>query len=136
LTLKSQLVITYLLIFFFTLVLGCRKGPGEGGKASVTGKIKVEYYNWDWSNLIVEYPAKAEDVYIVFGNSTTYNDKTETHYDGTYSFNYLLPGRYELYVYSKDSTGSADNKVAVIKEFIILEEDNEIILDDITIVDN
>ena len=133
---KFKAVALAIVIFFFTLVLGCRKGPGEGGKASVTGKIKVEYYNPDWSTLISEYPAKAEDVYIVFGNSTTYNDKTETHYDGTYLFNYLLPGRYDLYVYSKDSTGSADNKVAVIKEFIILDEDREIILDDLIIIDN
>ena len=127
-------------LFYFSILLissSCRKGPGLGGKAMVSGKLKVQHYDGTWTSLISEYYAPGEDVYIVYGNNQTFNDKVETHYDGTYEFNYLLPGHYEVYAYSKDSSSnSVSNKTAIIKEFIVLDVDRELILDDLIILDN
>ena len=104
-----------LLLVVFALVLtGCRKGPGIGGKATIQGKVFVHYYNTTGTIVNYSYYGADVDVYIVYGDNDFYDDKISTHFDGTYKFEYLLPGKYKIYTYSKDVDGSGgDPKILV-----------------------
>lgn len=79
---------------------GCTPDPGLGGMAKVTGVVMVEDWNSTFTSINSVYPAMREDVYLVFGEEPTFGEDVETHFDGTYRFQYLYPGKYTLYAYS------------------------------------
>jgi len=128
---KKSLLIVILTVFIFT---SCKKEPGEGGTATVTGKVWVERYNSTFAQLLLEHPGEDEDVYIVYGNNEGYDDRTRADYNGVYRFNFLRQGKYKIYVYSKDSTKqSPSGKTAVIREFEITKNKEVIEIPKITI---
>ena len=54
-------------------------------------------------NLLTEYDIEKEDVFIIYGaESTTFDDDVETSYDGTFKFDFLEEGSYQIFVYEKD----------------------------------
>jgi len=117
----NRVIATILVLGAFTLG-SCEKQPGEGGNATITGQVWVRNYNATFTQLLNEYPGMDEDVYIVYGDNIGYDDRTRADYLGNYRFNYLRPGKYTIYVYSKDSTLSSPNgKTVVIKEIEISE---------------
>jgi hypothetical protein len=90
-------------------VSSCKKGPGEGGKSKITGKVWIEDYNtlnnmYDTYKLKDEYPGVERDVYLVFGSDISYGLRTKTGYDGVFEFDYLREGGYTVYVESKDTS--------------------------------
>lgn len=125
------------LIFLSVLILfGCKKTAGEGGKATITGKIWVE--NWD-SNFLVkkyEYVGADEDVYIIYGDHLTYDDKVKTNYNGEFEFKYLRKGKYKVYIYSdkKQTTTSQDPQEVILKEIEITNTKSKTDLGTITII--
>ena len=105
-------------------IVGCKKTPGEGGNSSITGNIKVEMrLILSNPNTIQDtLPAADEDVFIVYGNHVSPDDKVATNYDGDFEFRNLRSGEYTLYVYSKDTSATGDileNKMPIIKKVII-----------------
>jgi hypothetical protein len=106
--------------------LSCSKDEGVGGTATIRGKVIINDYNDDFSILLSEYNAAEEDVYIIYGDDKTFGDQVETNYDGTFEFNYLLPGDYTVYVYSEDSSSSMLHDTAVIKNITISRKDDVI----------
>ncbi|MCT4579917.1 MAG: hypothetical protein N4A35_00750 [Flavobacteriales bacterium] len=100
----------------------CKKGPGIGGKATITGKVYEYNYNNDFSVLKDEYYKGDHDVYIVYGDDNIYSDNFKTHYDGTFEFNYLLPGEYTIYVYSSDTNITSANNMTVTQKVTINEK--------------
>ena len=129
----------YLLVLLLgvTFLTGCRKGPGVGGKATIQGKVYVHYYNSTGTSINFAYYGADEDVYIVYGDDVVYSDKVSTGYDGTYRFDYLLPGDYKIYVYSKDVTGqSGGERIPIIIDVEITDKNQVIELEDIVIDDN
>ena len=94
-------------LFFFVLLLlllsACHKGAGEGGTASLTGRVYVEDYNCI-GQLVDEYYAAAERVYIIYGNNPVFDDQVRTNFDGTYQFKYLYRGTYTIFTYSDCDT--------------------------------
>ena len=83
------------------LLFSCTKVEGPGGSSAIIGKIHAEVYDGA-NNLINEYDIPKEDVYLIYGDENTfYDDDIETSYDGTFRFDYLEPGNYQLFVYSK-----------------------------------
>lgn len=96
---------------YFLLLLGgisvfssCEKFEGEGGAATIKGSVLGKKYN-SIGVLITEYPMQKHDVFIIYGeNSTYFDDKIETSYDGTFEFRHLQPGTYTIFTYSKDPT--------------------------------
>lgn len=102
--------------FLFTITIllslatvSCNKGPGEGGKSAITGKIWVENYNtlntiWDTYHLKNEYAGADKDVYLIFGDDIGYGLKTKSGPDGSFEFKYLRAGDYKVYVQSKDTS--------------------------------
>lgn len=96
--------------FFFTFIflltlcfISCKKEEGTGGTSTIRGKVIVRQYNANFTDMVEQYYATDENVYIIYGDGEVYGDKTSTNYDGTYEFNYLREGNYTVYAYSKDS---------------------------------
>jgi hypothetical protein len=107
-SLPMKFVINICLIFSVSVILlACRKGPGEGGNCTITGKVYGNYYNKNYSVKIDSNYVPLEDVYVIFGDDITYGVNQKTNYDGTYAFRFLRPGHYKVFAYSRDSTGAA-----------------------------
>ena len=87
----------------------CVKTPGEGGRATITGKVElirmVQLNNP--SSIIDTIPAADEDVYIVYGDNTSPDDRVFTNPDGEFAFNWLRSGDYTIYVYSEDTANTS-----------------------------
>jgi len=92
------------IVGLFTLLSlnSCKKIEGPGGSSSIVGKIHAEIYDGA-GNLLTEYDIEKEDVFIIYGaESTTFDDDVETSYDGTFKFDFLEEGSYQIFVYEKD----------------------------------
>src|SRR6266550_2043561 len=92
------------IVIIVTITSSCKKAAGEGGQATITGKIWVEEWT---SSFTVHNPADDHygadyDVYIIYGNDATYGNRVKSGPTGIYEFKYLRPGSYSIYVYSKD----------------------------------
>lgn len=93
----------FIVFTLFTLFLwSCEKGPGEGGLASIEGKLYVYKYNGNCTELRDEYYAIDQRVYIIAGDETTHFDNVRTGPDGTFIFKYLRVGKYRIYAVSKN----------------------------------
>ena len=111
----KHLIPIFSLLFFALTFSACKKNEGQGGKFTVTGKIHAQKYDGA-GNLLTEYDADKEDVFIIYGSeSTTQNDDVKTSYDGTFQFEYLEEGTYKIYVYEK-CTNCPSGKDVIIQE--------------------
>jgi len=123
-------------IFFAALFLicSCSVEEGEGGRATITGKVFVTDFNMEGTNILVEDYAPDWDVYIVYGDDDGFSDNTTTHYDGTYVFEYLYEGNYEVYAYSK-CDACPNNIEPIIIQTEITSPDQVVELEDINVRD-
>ncbi|HEX8516137.1 MAG TPA: hypothetical protein VF868_08050 [Bacteroidia bacterium] len=102
------------------IVASCKKGPGEGGRSKIAGKIWVENYNtlnhmYDTYELRSEYAGADRDVYLIFGDDISYGMKTKSGPDGRFEFDYLRQGDYTVYVESKDTTRTSVSGITSMK---------------------
>jgi len=95
------------LVALAIVILGCKKEAGEGGTSSIHGKIDIVY------RVIITNPTPADtsdafdtEVYINYGDEIGPNDRIRTNYRGEYEFLNLRPGKYTIYVYSRDTLSS------------------------------
>ena len=86
----------------------CKKPAGQGGNSSIKGNVWAQKWNSSFTVMSGEGAGKDVNVYIIYGDETSYGDKTATAPDGTFEFQYLRPGKYKVYVYSK-TTVTATN---------------------------
>ena len=102
--------------------VGCVQVPGEGGRASITGRVEIE------PRSVLTNPATAgtpfaatdENVFLIYGDNVGPDDQVETNHEGEFIFPWLRPGNYTLYVYSEDTTGVAPPRdMAVVREIAI-----------------
>jgi hypothetical protein len=125
--------ITILLIFGWALI-ACEKPEGEGGKATIKGSLWVEDWNTTFTVLQSEYVAADKEVYIIYGNNTSYSQRIRANYNGEFEFKFLREGNYKIYVYSKDKTlASPSGEIAIIKDVKIGKKKETVNLDRITI---
>lgn len=118
------------LVLSLTL-LSCHKTEGEGGTSTIKGKVYIENYN-SAGSLVGEYDAAEEDVYIIYGEtSSTYNDKFETSFDGSFEFNFLAKGKYRIFAY-EDCDACPSGKAT--KEVVVDITDNKSTVDVGTII--
>lgn len=82
----------------------CKKIPGEGGFASIEGRLYVMNYDATFTIKTSEYYLPGETVYIIYGDGTEVGNTVKTSYDGSFKFNYLQKGKYKIYAIGKDST--------------------------------
>ena len=124
--------------FIFLLLIiclsGCIKGPGEGGTATIIGKVYAYDYNAEMTVYRTQYYAPDEDVYIIYGIDTISSDRTRTSYDGSYRFEYLRPGKYTIFAYSKDLQTKLPPSLAVKKIVTIVSENQVVTVEDIEII--
>ena len=109
-------------------MISCEKSPGEGGNITVIGSVWVKDYNSTFTLLHGEYAAMDDDVFIVYGDNIGYDDKTKTDYLGNYKFNYLRPGKYTIFVYSKDSAMQTVNGEIAIIEHVEITQSKAVFL--------
>ncbi len=85
---------------FAVILVSCQKIEGVGGTSTITGKVIMQEID-NQGNVFQEYGAMKEDVFIIYGSDSTYSDNMNTHYDGSFRFQYLYQGQYTLYTYSE-----------------------------------
>jgi len=106
------------------------------GSASIKGKVfLINYYNsTSYPNLIVKDTSLAldQEIYIIYGNHSTYEDRIRTNYDGTFYFGNLIKGNYKVFLYSEDVRGGTQD-IVIMKEVRIINEFDRIDLGDIYI---
>ena len=85
---KSKIVLV--LLSLITLIISCKKEAGQGGRATIKGKVYAEYWDKDFFSKQDSAYAPNVDVYIIYGNDASYGDNQKTSYDGTFEFKYLL----------------------------------------------
>lgn len=116
------------------LLQSCSKVEGPGGSSAITGKVRVEVYDVA-GNLINSYDAHDEDVYLIYGeDGTFYDDDLKTSYDGSFRFNYLQKGKYQLFVY-QDCNTCPSGKEAVLVDVEITDNKTTTDIGTITIRD-
>ncbi len=101
----------FISIFLVCIALvACKKQAGDGGNSSIRGKVRVI------TRTVIDNPlsntdtlnAADRDVYIIYGDNVSPDDRVRTNFDGEFEFKYLRPGDYTIYVYSDDTTGTVD----------------------------
>ena len=146
---KKHLVFSMLALSSVFFILSCAKGPGEGGKASITGKV----YAHDYSNVrdsdfstppfplcncyLYEesYYSPGENVSIIYGDEPGVGKQVKTSYDGTYVFDFLRPGKYKIIAYSRDTTSASNSQtIEVVKEVEITGKKSNTVVDDLVII--
>ncbi|MBL1278992.1 MAG: hypothetical protein COA33_001875 [Fluviicola sp.] len=106
--------ISILSVIFFFVFSSCKKTEGPGGSSSIAGKVYAEVYDGA-GNLLTEYDIAKEDVYIIYGNeSSTFDDRVKTSFDGSFKFEYLETGNYQIFVYEKDVTSPSGKAVVLV----------------------
>jgi len=99
---SNYIIKLILLVPVFFVLNSCKKTPGEGGNAQITGKVWTE--DWDdpfFTYIIHEYPASNINVYIFFGDDTSPGESVKTNSDGEFQFKWLRKGKYRIVAYSK-----------------------------------
>ena len=125
-----------LVLFAFFIVSACKKAPGEGGFATITGKVYVKDYNPFFTLLNAEYYAQGQNVFIIYGDGPGVGNSVKTSYDGTFVFEFLRKGKYKVYSISKDSTSITSNKTKeILVEVEITEKKQKVVLNDLVILD-
>lgn len=133
---------------YFLLTIGllasfasCKKEAGEGGNSSIKGKITKELrvvLN-NPGTAVGTFPAADEDVYIIYGDHVSPDDRVQTNYAGEYEFLYLRPGKYTVYAFSKDTNSVAvpwdEDHMTVLRELEITDGNQRLDAADMIIYD-
>ena len=96
-------VVVLLFVIGVTVFSACKKEEGEGGKATIEGKLYNNLYDPNGKFLEREESIDA-DVYIIYGDNSIYDDNTNSQGDGSYNFKYLRKGKYKIFAYSDCNT--------------------------------
>lgn len=111
---KNRFKITLLLLFLIVIgISSCKKEPGDGGLATIHGKV----FGYDANNFGIVtdsgYLAEAR-VYLAYGNNTWVDDDTRTSYTGEYVFPFLHTGDYKVWVINECDSCTLQQSVHVI----------------------
>jgi len=119
------------IVILISLATSCKKDAGQGGLASISGKV----YGYDInSSGIVTDSGYVGDVkvYISYDNDQYADDDVNTSYTGNFSFQGLQKGKYTIYTYSKCDSCNF-NQTPVVQEFEITSTRQDAALPDFVI---
>lgn len=129
------------LVFIVVALCSCKKEAGDGGNSSISGRVEKDV------RLLLEnhntyqgtFPAADQDVYIIYGDHVSPDDRVQTNYNGDFEFLYLRPGKYKIYTFSRD-TNAVDvswdeDHMTIIRELEITDKKQELSVADMTIYD-
>lgn len=129
------------IVLLSLLLSSCRKEAGEGGNSSIFGKVNKDI------RVVLTNPATTQstvlaadqDVYIVYGDHTSPDDRIQTNYEGEFEFRNLRPGKYTLYTFSKDTNAVSvpwdEDHMPIRLEMEILDKKQELDAGTLTIYD-
>lgn len=122
---KKILLASATILLFAT----CKKGPGEGGRAFITGKLFVKNYTSPPCpcSLKEQYYAQGENVFIIFGDEPGVGESVKTSYDGSFRFQYLRKGKYKIFSLSKDTSSTTNSKTVESMVEVEIKKSNETI---------
>lgn len=104
------------------LLYSCAKEAGSGGLAQISGHVEVQRRAVlsNSSTIIDTVEGRDMEVYLVYGDNLSPDEKVVTNYEGDFSFQGLRPGEYTVYVYSMDTLGSSSTNPdhMVVKEIV------------------
>ena len=127
----AQLLLGLIFLTVSITFSSCQK-EGEGGTASIVGKVYAKNYD-GLGVLISEFYAPDEDVYIIYGGgSSLHDDRYTTTFDGSFRFQYLTKGEYTVFVYS-DCPSCPSGVEAVSQTVNITSNGQDIVLEDLQI---
>lgn len=123
-----------LVVFSSLLLTSCLKDEGEGGASTIVGRIYAYDYDAEMMNLRAQYYAPDEDVYIIYGQDSIFSDRTRTNHDGYYRFEYLRPGTYKVFAYSKNLQTKLPPEIPIIKTVQIVADGQVVIAEEMEII--
>jgi hypothetical protein len=128
-----------LTICAMSFLSSCKKEAGDGGNSSIKGKVAKELrvvLN-NPGTAVGTFPAADQDVYIIYGDHVSPDDRVQTNYDGEYEFLYLRPGNYKVYVFSKDTNAVAvpwdEEHMTVLQELEITDTEQQVVANDMKV---
>jgi hypothetical protein len=123
-------------IIALALIASCKKPEGQGGRASIQGKLLIRNYNNGFTILQDTFYVAGENVFIMYGNETSVGDNVKTAPDGSFKFEYLRKGKYKIFVTSKDKQNPTfTGTIPVIKEVEITSNKQTVDVGDIVAYD-
>ena len=122
------------LVALVSFLASCKKGPGEGGRASITGKVYTVNYNSVMTVPVDSGYLGGQKVYIIYGDETAVGDNQDSNNEGRFEFTFLRKGKYKVYVYSKTAPNQLDS--AVVQECEITDKKQILELPDFRIKTN
>ena len=130
---KATIFPYFFCIMIISLLNACGVEPGEGGLATIRGKV----YGYDINSagrILDSGYVGDRRVYIAYGNHTWADDDVRTSYTGEYAFRGLQKGTYTLWVFSQCDTCPFDLNY-VKKEVQITSYKQELVVPDFIIYD-
>ena len=115
-------------------IFACKKDPGQGGFATIHGKLLVIDYNSNYTAVNDSFYAQGENIFITYGSDSSVADNVKTSFNGEFKFDYLRKGKYTIFAVSKDSTTTSSKTKAVIKHIEITEKKQNIDIGDIVVL--
>ena len=126
---RASFIVCLICLFFFS----CEDKPGEGGRASIQGKVYVKDFNGNCTVLLDSFYGIDEEVFIIAGDDPSYFERVRTGPDGVFWFPYLRRGKYEVYALSEPCNIPGELETAGF-EIEIKERKEEIVTEDIVVL--
>jgi len=106
------------------------------GSSTISGKLFAYDWNAELDLLKDSFYVKNEYVYIARRNDHYYFDRIRTYHDGSFVFQSLPQGKYEIYAFSRDITGQdPQDEVPIIIHTEIIENQQIIDVGRLDIID-
>jgi len=114
----KKLILAAVLGLVLPLLFSCKKYEGRGGTSTIKGVLKAVKKNAN-GDITSTYAAAKEDLFIIYGESSSYfDDKIESSYDGSFEFRLLEKGTYSVFYYEKCTTCAGNKKAIVVQTSI------------------
>ncbi|MFA4851163.1 MAG: hypothetical protein WC868_01420 [Bacteroidales bacterium] len=123
--------IFFILFIIIILTNSCSKEPGEGGRASIKGKVFTVNYNASFTVPQDSGYLGGQKVYIIYGDEIAVGDNQDSNSEGAFEFKYLRKGKYKVYVYTEVKQNYIDS--AVVQSVEITEKKQTLELPDFRI---
>lgn len=120
---KKILILALAAAPFFT---ACKKEPGQGGRATIKGKIFTVDYDDTFTIIKDTFATQGENVYILYGDDNTVGDNARTSFDGTFQFEFMRTGKYRIFAVSKDTAAKTSNRTIEVMKTIEIKEKKEV----------
>ena len=123
--------ILFSFLFLLLTLSACKHSEGFGGLATIKGKVYGKDYNSN-GNLVSEDYIGDVKVYISKHGETAYFGDIDSAYDGSFEFNFLYPGTYDIWVFG-DCDSCSWSQTYVLKTVEIKSQKEVVTVEDLVI---